>query len=263
MACGENRRASSSLERPLRQIGVRTDPGSTSETDMPLVDSSMRMASATALNANLDALYAAMNGTANRPETEPTKTMRPRCARKVGRNACETATAPKTLTSNCRRKSSMGRNSRGPVTATPALLTSPRSESPLERTARAEVSVETGSLTYRRMGRISSWRAASLAASASFLTPANTTQPSRGNNSPVAAPMPLDAPVTTTADRCIGRPSPLTAVRSIRRVGMPRAVERLFVKVGLVVDDIARARELRMRALFRQDVLPPLEAYHS
>ncbi len=67
MACGPSLRRSSSFDsRPLRQMGVFTDPGSMIETVTPADASSMRSASAIALSANFDALYGAMKGTATR-----------------------------------------------------------------------------------------------------------------------------------------------------------------------------------------------------
>ena len=74
--------------RPLLQIGVFTALGSISDTPMPAGASSTRSASANARSANFDMLYGATNGTASRPEIEPTNTSRPRDERSCGRKAC-------------------------------------------------------------------------------------------------------------------------------------------------------------------------------
>ncbi len=68
-----------------------------------------------------------------RPLMELMFTIRPRSdRRRSGRNACVTATCPKTFTSNCLLRSATSRNSRGPLTAMPALFTRPSSTPPLE-----------------------------------------------------------------------------------------------------------------------------------
>ncbi len=214
--------------RPFPQIGVRTDPGSISTTPMPAEASSTRSASATARSANFDALYGAMNGTAKRPEIDPTNSSLPREARSCGRNAWLTATGPKRLISNCRRNSSTGKNSSGPATATPALFTTPRSGRPLAATVRAAASIAARSVTSSSTGRTFGCNDAVRAASASRRTPANVTNPSRANSSTAAAPIPLDAPVTTTAPRPSPPFIPAVPARRARRgsAGAGRARRR-------------------------------------
>src|SRR2546425_8536180 len=139
-----------------------------------------------------------MNGKAERPATELILTMRPRAALRSGRNAWVTATAPTRFTSSTRRSSSSGSSSRGPATGIPALFTRPASGAPpsaRSTSARARA-MEGVSVT-------SSWTGmtparSSAAASSGRRTVPNTRKPRPARSRALHAPMPVEAPVTTT-----------------------------------------------------------------
>ena len=144
-----------------------------------------------------------MKGAATSPLTDPMKTIRPRPARSNGSSARVTAIWPTTLTSNCRRSAATGRYSSGPATAMPALLTSPAN--PAGPTAAPIVSAAAAtsrSLVMSNSTGVNRADAcpASAEPSTSRRTPAKTRQPSRSSRNAHAAPMPDEAPVTSTAD---------------------------------------------------------------
>src|SRR3989442_992055 len=125
-------------------------------------------------------------------------TMRPRDALRSGRNACVTATTPIKFTSRTRRRSSSGNSSRGPAAGIPALFTSamsgvvPRARSTSPR-ARMMLAVSVRSI---RTG-VTPSRASATSSSARRTVP-NTRKPRPARCRAMAAPKPVEAPVTTT-----------------------------------------------------------------
>src|SRR6266540_501396 len=173
-------------------------PGSITITRTPNGSSSRRRLSEIASKANLDAAYGPMNGKAPSPATELMLTIRPRDALSSGRNACVTATAPIRFTSRTRRSSSSGNSSSGPAAGIPALFTSPSSGAPARAPstcslARAMLAVSVTSI------RTAVTPARSSAASSSARrTVPNTRKPRPATCRAMAAPKPVEAPVTTT-----------------------------------------------------------------
>ncbi|MDX6667114.1 MAG: hypothetical protein QOK04_494 [Solirubrobacteraceae bacterium] len=194
--------SSSVVAAPFSQIGVEIDPGSMIETGIPHGRSSWRSESVSASIADFDAAYGPTNGGGTRPPIEPMLTIRPPPVRSSGMQAWVTASCPMMLTSNCRRTSSRGRNSSGPPTAIPALFTSPPRPrpsvcSPICATA---ASIDAPSATSMRTGaRRSDASSASRRPSSSLRTPANTRKPRPSSSSAQARPIPVEAPVTSTA----------------------------------------------------------------
>jgi hypothetical protein len=139
-----------------------------------------------------------------RPPIEPMLMMRPFDARSIGRNACVTATWSTTLTSSWRRSSAISTNSSGPPTPMPALFTSPRSlPSPICASTFFRASaIDAPSVTSMRSGvRRSDASLRSASPSSERRTPAKTRMPIVSSRSAQARPMPVDAPVMTTAPR--------------------------------------------------------------
>src|SRR6267378_2484297 len=173
-------------------------PGSITITLTPNGSSSRRRLSEIASRPNLDAAYGPRNGSALRPATELMLTMRPRDALRSGRNACVTATAATRLTSRTRLSSSSGNSSSGPAAGIPALFTSPASGAPARARstcsrARAMLAVSVTSI------RTAVTPARSSAASSSARrTVPNTRKPRPATCRTMAAPKPVEAPVTTT-----------------------------------------------------------------
>src|SRR5438876_7707164 len=136
-------------------------------------------------------------------------TMRPRDALRSGRNACVTATTPIKFTSRTRRSSSSGNSSSGPAAGIPALFTSamsgvvPRARSTSPR-ARMMLAV---SVTSIRTG-VTTSRASATSSSARRTVP-NTRKPRPARCRAMAAPMPVEAPVTTTPPFTPGNLRPL------------------------------------------------------
>src|SRR6266567_153825 len=173
-------------------------PGSITITRTPNGSSSRRRLSEMASRANLDAAYGPMNGNAPRPAIELMLTIRPRDALRSGRNAWVTAKAPTRFTSRTRRSSSSGNSSSGPAAGIPALFTSPSSGAPASARstcslARAMLAV---SVTSIRTG-VTPSRASATSSSARRTVP-NTRKPRPARCRAMAAPMPVEAPVTTT-----------------------------------------------------------------
>ncbi len=143
-----------------------------------------------------------MKGLDTLPLMEPIFTMRPRAFLRSVRNAWVTASCPKTFTSNCCRILSRGRNSSGPATTMPALFTRPARPAPstIFVTVPAADVIVGASVTSIRSGVIrpddSRFRCSP---SESFRTPAKTRNPRLSRWSAVVFPMPVDAPVMTTA----------------------------------------------------------------
>ena len=128
-------------------------------------------------------------------------TIRPRPRRSNGRNACVTAICPITLTSSCFRSCAKGITSRGLPITIPALLTSPpRPPSPTTRcTTSADCAIDCSSVTSSMIGMSDGPAfAASASPARGSRTPANTVIPRPAQSSAQAAPMPVEAPVTTT-----------------------------------------------------------------
>src|SRR2546426_766924 len=139
-----------------------------------------------------------MNGRAPRPATELMFPMRPRAALRRGRKACVTATAPTRFTSRTWRSWSRGTSSRGPADGMPALLTSAASGAPASArlTSSRARAMLAASVTSINTGTT---RAASSGApSCSRRTVPNTRKLRAARSRAIAAPMPLEAPVTTT-----------------------------------------------------------------
>src|SRR5438445_1548300 len=139
-----------------------------------------------------------MNGSAPRPATELMLTMRPRAALRRGRKAWVTATAPTRFTSSTWRSWSRGTSSRGPAEGMPALLTSPASGAPASArlTSSRARAMLTASVTSISTG--TTCAASSGVPSCSRRTVPNTRKPRAARSRAIAAPMPLEAPVTTT-----------------------------------------------------------------
>src|SRR6266540_2364704 len=139
-----------------------------------------------------------MNGRAERPATELMLTTRPREALRSGRNAWVTATTPTTFTSSTRRSSSSGSSSSGPTAGIPALLTSPARGAPASaRSTSARARAMPGwSVTSMISGVMPA--CASAAPSDSRRTVPNTRKPRPASSRAMLAPMPDEAPVTTT-----------------------------------------------------------------
>src|SRR4051812_42252152 len=114
----------------------------------------------------------------------------------------------------------------------PALLTSPAMRPPVaSRTRSAAVSIESWSVTSMRTGSMLPLPAArSRSASSSRRTPANTWNPSEARCSADACPMPVEAPVITTAPR-VG----LSAMTREYRAGVRRPVMSRPVLDALVI----------------------------
>src|SRR5438309_1184902 len=139
-----------------------------------------------------------MKGRAPRPATELILTMRPRAALRRGRKTWVTATAPTRFTSRTWRSWSRETSSRGPADGMPALLTSPASGAPASArlTSSRARAMLAASVTSISTGVT---RAASSGApSCSRRTVPNTRKLRAARSRAIAAPMPLDAPVTTT-----------------------------------------------------------------
>src|SRR5215208_3190837 len=138
-----------------------------------------------------------------RPPTEPIFTIRPVAARINGRKDCVTARCPNTLTSNWRLNSSSGTYSSGQASPMPLLFTSPAipSSPTASSTVVAAAATRCSSVTSMNSGvrRPTGAASSSAPASSSFLTPAKTRNPERANFIAEARPIPLEAPVTTTA----------------------------------------------------------------
>src|SRR5256886_15162762 len=136
-------------------------------------------------------------------------TMRPRDALSSARNACVTATAPMRFTSRICRSSSSGNSSRGPAAGIPALFTSamsgavPRAHSTSPR-ARMMLAV---SVTSIRTG-VTPSRSSATSSSARRTVP-NTRKPRSARCRAMAAPKPVEAPVTTTPPFTSGNLRPL------------------------------------------------------
>src|SRR2546428_2467871 len=139
-----------------------------------------------------------MNGSAPRPATELMLTMRPRAALRRGRKAWVTATAPTRFSSSTWRSWSRGTSSRGPAEGMPALLTSPASGAPASArlTSSRARAMLTASVTSISTG--TTCAASSGVPSCSRRTVPNTRKPRAARSRAIAAPMPLEAPVTTT-----------------------------------------------------------------
>src|SRR5882724_8487499 len=173
-------------------------PGSITITRTPNGSSSRRRLSEIASRPNLDAAYGPRNGRAPRPATELMLTIRPRDGLRSGRNACVTATAPMRFTSRTPRSSSSGNSSSGPAAGIPALFTSPLRGAPARARstcslARAMLAVSVTSI------RTAVTPARSSAASSSARrTVPKTRKPRPARCRAIAAPMPVEAPVTTT-----------------------------------------------------------------
>src|SRR5882672_1545175 len=173
-------------------------PGSITITRTPNGSSSRRRLSDIASRPNLDAAYGPRNGRAPRPATELMLTIRPRDALRSGRNACVTATALMRFTSRTRRSSSSGNSSSGPAAGIPALFTSPPRGTPAS--ARSTCSLARAMLTVS----VTSIRTAvtparsSAASSSARRTVPKTRKPRPAKCRTRAAPMPVEAPVTTT-----------------------------------------------------------------
>src|SRR3989442_8206064 len=197
-------------------------PGSITITLTPNGSSSRRRLSEIASRPNLDAAYGPRNGRAPRPATELMLTMRPRDALRSGRNACVTATAPMRFTSRIFRSSSSGNSSRGPAAGIPALFTSamsgvvPRARSTSPR-ARMMLAV---SVTSIRTG-VTPSRASATSSSARRTVP-NTRKPRSARCRAMAAPKPVEAPVTTTPPFTPGN---LRPPRECRRARAERRVD--------------------------------------
>src|SRR5919198_29705 len=139
-----------------------------------------------------------MNGSADRPATELMLTIRPRAALRSGRNAWVTATAPTTFTSSTCRSSASGTSSSGPAAGMPALFTSPASGAPASArsTPARAAAMLAPSVTSMRTG-VTPPRS-SAAPSSGRRTVPNTRKPRAARSRALHAPMPLEAPVTTT-----------------------------------------------------------------
>src|SRR6266516_2948373 len=173
-------------------------PGSITITRTPNGSSSRRRLSEMASRANLDAAYGPMNGNAPRPAIELMLTIRPRETLRSGKNACVTARAPIRFTSKARRSSSSGNSSSGPAAGIPALFTSPSSGAPASARstcslARAMLAVSVTSIRTT----VTPSRANATSSSARRTVP-NTRKPRPARCRAMAAPKPVEAPVTTT-----------------------------------------------------------------
>src|SRR6266513_2698323 len=153
-------------------------PGSITITRTPNGSSSRRRLSEMASRANLEAAYGPMNGNAPRPAIELMLTIRPRDALRSGKNACVTASAPIRFTSKARRSPSSG----APASA--------RSTCSL---ARAMLAVSVTSIRTT----VTPSRANATSSSARRTVP-NTRKPRPARCRAMAAPKPVEAPVTTT-----------------------------------------------------------------
>src|SRR6267154_1352693 len=175
-------------------------PGSITITLTPNGSSSRRRLSEIASRANLEAAYGPRNGSAPRPATELMLTMRPRDALRSGRNVCVTATAPTRLTSRTRLSSSSGNSSSGPAAGIPALFTSPASGAPARARstcsrARAMLAVSVTSIRTA----VTPARSSAASSSARRTVPNTRKPPLRpARCRAMAAPKPVEAPVTTT-----------------------------------------------------------------
>src|SRR2546422_10709515 len=230
-------------------------PGSITITRTPNGSSSRRRLSDSASRANLDAAYGPMNGKAPSPAIELMLTMRPRDALRSGRNACVTARAPIRFTSRTRRSSSSGNSSSGPAAGIPALFTSASRGAPAR--ARSTCSLARAMLAVS----VTSIRTAvtparsSPASSSARRTVPNTRKPRPARCRAMAAPKPVEAPVTTTprfTSENLRPPCQRRRARSERRVDLlerdgcgdrPRAAlhgghaDRRHVAVRSQVDD--------------------------
>src|SRR5215210_3301818 len=153
-----------------------------------------------------------------RPPIELTFTIRPRPARRPGRNAWITAIWPIRLISSWFRKLSIGTCSSGAETAIPALFTSPASGRP-PSWSRA-TSIDSASVTSSTSGVIRSERRRS--PSSGLRTPARTSKPSSASFRAVASPMPDEAPVTTTVPLAMAGTIP--GCGSVERMDVERAI---------------------------------------
>src|SRR5438128_2153313 len=192
-------------------------------TRTPNGNSSRRRLSEIASRPNLDAAYGPRNGRAPRPATELMLTMRPRDTLRSGRNACVTATTPIKFTSRTRRSSSSGNSSRGPAAGIPALFTSamsgvvPRARSTSPRT-RVMLAVSVTSIRTA----VTPSRVSAISSSARRTVP-KTRRPRPARCRAMAAPMPVEAPVTTTPPFTPGNlrpPCQGRRARSERRVDL-------------------------------------------
>src|SRR5438445_546201 len=141
-----------------------------------------------------------MKGSAERPATELMLTTRPRAGLRSGRNAWVTATAPTTFTSSTRRSSSSGSSSSGPAAGIPALFTRPSSGAPASArstSARARAMLPV-SVTSMRSG-VTPTRSSASASSGRRIVP-NTRKPRPARWRALHAPIPVEAPVTTTPE---------------------------------------------------------------
>src|SRR6266852_3916449 len=173
-------------------------PGSITITRTPNGSSSRRRLSETASRPNLDAAYGPRNGRAPRPATELMLTMRPRDALRSGKNACVTATAPMRFTSRTCRSSSSGNSSSGPAAGIPALFTNPARGVPARARSTCSLArvILAVSVTSIRTA-VTPSRVSAISSSARRTVP-KTRKPRPARCRAMAAPMPVEAPVTTT-----------------------------------------------------------------
>src|SRR5437867_70447 len=180
-------------------------PGPTTITSTPNGRSSRRRLSEIASSPNLEAAYGPMKGSARRPATGLMWTTRPPrpprpcapAALRSGRNAWVTATAPTRFTSSARRSWSSGSSSSGPAAGIPALFTRPASGAPASsRSTSARARAIAGESVTSIITGVTP-ACVSAAASDGRRTVPNTRKPRPASSRAMAAPMPVEAPVTT------------------------------------------------------------------
>ena len=176
--------------------------------------------------------------------TRPGAPTRVRSVPSRGRNACVTAIGATVLTSSWRRRSAAGRVATGSTPACmPALLTRANKVRPLRASSTvatpfltASVSVTSKISAVKRAGPSSSARGA---ASHAARTEPKTWHPLDASSRAMAAPMPLDTPVTTAAR---SRPARAVGARS-QEVSSAGAATRSEGKGGR-----SAARDVRLWA---------------
>src|SRR5262245_2116607 len=183
--------------------------------------------------------------------------MRPPPRRMSGMKVWIIATGPKRLTSSWRRKSAIGWSSRGAGTPMPALFTRPaRPRSPTASvTVPAAAAMVFCFVTSTISGvRFVEDRACRASPSCRRRTPAKTWNPISARWSAVAAPVPVDVPVTTTCPRSSGALIG-SASREPRRRFLEAGPELLrgrLVELGRRGADVVGERlrnDLRLRVL--------------
>src|SRR5438093_370394 len=216
---------------------VRVAPGSRTTTWIPNGLASTRNESLRASNANLEAQYAPRRGGEMRPARELTLTMHPlRWRRIAGRTARQTDIAPKTFTSNCRRRASLSRSSTAPKIANPALFTTtsirPAASSTRWTPRRTEFSSATSISMTSRDGE----RPRRCSTFSSVRPDAKTRYPSPARVVAVASPIPLELPVMS-ATGCVPAVMEVTGTISYMHLSSryPRETEAIALELGTTV----------------------------